>query len=458
MGIPLPRRHKKDEQQAQLISTSGMVRRIRKDEVVLEADDHRILSYKRTDKTQFLKMGNAIKPTDLAPGDFVEIESSQDDQGYMTAVNVLWQQDGTAKDRAHAIEPVETSIVKGTHDQDTDAPEAAKAPAKAPSTPAPATAPPSAAPVEETSPADLNAPVKETVKSEQIDPDDPGAPVLKRGGQAPRRPAEAPPPASPDLDKPAPELSARNAPPTNESEPPVRGPQRPEEVVVEKAREAAGSFLETLPNYYCQEIMTRYQTGSSSKNWQPIDIVSMALVFENKQESYRDIEVNGKATKKTIEELPGSWSTGEFGSVLADIFSPATAAEFEYRKQTRTGGRAALVYDFSVEREHSHWRVMVASQLISPSYTGSIWIDKETNRVLRIEMQATHIPEAFPSDKVEMATDYEFVRFGDRQYLVPVHAETLSCERDSGACGRNAIDFRNYHRYAGESSIKFEGN
>ncbi len=186
MGIPLPRRHKKDEQQAQLISTSGMVRRIRKDEVVLEADDHRILSYKRTDKTQFLKMGNAIKPTDLAPGDFVEIESSQDDQGYMTAVNVLWQQDGTAKDRAHAIEPVETSIVKGTHDQDTDAPEAAKAPAKAPSTPAPATAPPSAAPVEETSPADLNAPVKETVKSEQIDPDDPGAPVLKRGGQAPR--------------------------------------------------------------------------------------------------------------------------------------------------------------------------------------------------------------------------------------------------------------------------------
>jgi hypothetical protein len=142
--------------------------------------------------------------------------------------------------------------------------------------------------------------------------------------------------------------------------------------------------------------------------------------------------------------------------VLADVFSPATAADFEYRKESRSAGRASLVYDFSVEREHSHWRIMVASQLITPPYSGSVWIDKETNRVLRVEMQATHIPDAFPSDKVEMATDYEFVRFADRQFLVPVHAETLGCQRDTGTCSRNAIDFRNYHRYSGESSITFD--
>jgi hypothetical protein len=237
----------------------------------------------------------------------------------------------------------------------------------------------------------------------------------------------------------------------------VRGPQRPEEVIIEQARNEAGNFLEGLPNYVCQEIMTRYQSEPGSKNWRPIDIVSMALVYENRQESYRNLEINGKATKKNIEDLSGSWSTGEFGSVLADIFSPATAADFEYRKQTRSAGRAALVYDFSVERERSHWRIMVASQLITPPYQGSIWIDKETKRVLRIEMQATHIPDAFPSDKVEMATDYEFVRFGgEHQFLVPVHAESLGCQRDTGTCSRNAIDFRNYHKYSGESVITFD--
>jgi hypothetical protein len=466
IGIPIPRRSKKKDEQAQLQSTSGMLRRILKDQVVLEADDHRILNFKRTDTTHFLKMGNAIKPPDLKPGDLVEVESTEDDEGFMTAVNVMWQQDGSAWDRRHAAEPVETSLAKGSHPKDSAKDSAeddakgspAPEPEKPPATPASQSAAPTApVPADDPNPADLNTPAKDEVKSVQIDPDDQGPPVLKRGGQAARKQVEPAPPAGPESAAPAPELSARNEPPAAETEPPVvRGPQRPEEVIIEQARAAAGNFLEGLPNYVCKEIMTRYQSGSDSKNWQPIDIVSMALVYENRQESYRDLEINGKPTKKHIEDLSGSWSTGEFGSVLADLFSPGTATDFEYRKESRSAGRASLVYDFSVEREHSHWRIMVASQLITPPYQGSVWIDKETKRVLRIEMQATHIPDAFPSDKVEMATDYEFVHFGDRQFLVPVHAENLGCQRDTGTCSRNAIDFRNYHKYAGESTIIFD--
>jgi len=185
-------------------------------------------------------------------------------------------------------------------------------------------------------------------------------------------------------------------------------------------------------------------------------VVSMALVYESGKESYRNIAINGKPFKKKIEDLPGGWSTGEFGSVLADVFSPATAADFEFRKQSRSAGRASMVYDFSVEREHSHWRIMVPGQLMEPSYKGSVWIDKETNRVLRIEMQATKVPDAFPIDKMEMAVDYEFLGFGEHKYLVPVHAESLGCQRDSQLCSRNAIDFRNYHKYTGEASITFD--
>jgi hypothetical protein len=59
-------------------------------------------------------------------------------------------------------------------------------------------------------------------------------------------------------------------------------------------------------------------------------------------------------------------------------------------------------------------------------------------------------------DRVESATDYEYIRLGDtQQYLLPVHAETLSCQRSSNFCAKNVIDFRNYHKYAGESNIQF---
>ncbi len=476
-GIPLPRRHKKQDEKVQLDSTSGVLRSVMKDQVVVEADDHRILNFKRTDKTQFLKMGNAMKPADLKAGDLIEVQSTADDEGFMTAVNVIWQQDGSPKDRERAAQPVETSLAKSSKSKDSEnkdkgsdkeaaaaPPETEAASSDPPAKPGAQAAAPNApaANVDDPNPADLNAPVKEEVKAVQIDADDQGPPVLRRGGKTVRReadpaPAPAAAPGSPAPQAPAPQLVARNeAPPRGAREPAVTGPQRPEEVVIEKARDASGSFLDTLPNYFCQELMTRYQSESQRANWQPLDVVSMALVYENGKESYRNLAINGKPIKKSMEDMGGAWSTGEFGSVLADLFSPATAADFEFRKESRTAGRASMVYDFAVEREHSHWRIMVASQLIQPPYKGSVWIDKETNRVLRIEMQAVKIPDAFPTDQVEMAVDYQFLGFADRKYLVPVHAETLGCQRDTQTCSRNAIDFRNYHKYSGEATITFD--
>ncbi len=71
-------------------------------------------------------------------------------------------------------------------------------------------------------------------------------------------------------------------------------------------------------------------------------------------------------------------------------------------------------------------------------------------------MEAVQLPKEFPLDKVESATDYQFVRIGDREFLLPIHAEVLSCQRGSSNCSRNVIDFRNYHKYAGEATITFD--
>jgi len=86
-----------------------------------------------------------------------------------------------------------------------------------------------------------------------------------------------------------------------------------------------------------------------------------------------------------------------------------------------------------------------------------VWIEKKNGRVLRIEMQTRNMPSEFPLDKVETAADYEYVRIGgSQQFLLPVHSETLSCQRGTSVCSRNAIDFRNYKKYSGEASITFD--
>ena len=58
---------------------------------------------------------------------------------------------------------------------------------------------------------------------------------------------------------------------------------------------------------------------------------------------------------------------------------------------------------------------------------------------------------------VETVADYEYVRIGGaQQFLLPVHSETLSCQRGTNYCSRNAIDFRNYKKYSGEATITFD--
>ena len=208
----------------------------------------------------------------------------------------------------------------------------------------------------------------------------------------------------------------------------------------------------------CQQFTTRYiRGGGGERGWRALDVVSANVVYENNKESYRNIMINGKPAKKSMEELPGSWSTGEFGTTLRSLLSRRTAADFRFRKESTVAGLNTRVYDYKVERLRSDWRIQLGSQAIIPGYSGRVWIDTKDARVLRIEMQADNIPEEFPLDKVEAANDYGFVRLGGVvDYLLPTHAENLSCQRGTDICSRKSIDFRNYHKYSGESTIVFD--
>jgi len=296
------------------------------------------------------------------------------------------------------------------------------------------------------------------------DPDDPGPPTLRRGAPAdPSRQTAAPVPVQ---EAPGP---IRVAAPNEERVTVIRGdndddaPVMPtsipkDEPLIRRAADTAMEFTDTLPSYVCTEMIARFESETHPANFRPIDVVSTEVVYENGREDYRNVQINGKPTKKKIEETGGAWSTGEFGTVLINLFNPFTAAKFHFRRDSRAGSVMAKLYDFEVDREHSHWDIHAGSQSYMPAYTGSIWIDPQTARVLRIEMEAKGLPSDFPLDHVESATDYQNVRLGDlKQYLLPVHSEILSCQRGTNNCSRNVIDFRNYHKYTGESTITFGG-
>jgi len=256
----------------------------------------------------------------------------------------------------------------------------------------------------------------------------PDAPVLNGGQQPALSPCPDPPAASPPVD----------SAPTQ--------PLSPAESLIERAREVAFEFsAKKLPNFICEEFMRRFnQRGRQDQI--PLDVVSAEIIYRDAQESYRNVKINGEPTDEDLEQIGGSWSTGEFASTLVDLFHPDTGAQF------RSGGASpipgfsgAQVYDFQVQSENSHWTVTSDGQTVNPAYKGSVWVDPKTARVLRIEMQARNLPPDFPMDTVESAVDYSYITISGTSFLLPVHAESLGCERSTNNCNHNIIDFRNYH-------------
>jgi TonB family protein len=221
--------------------------------------------------------------------------------------------------------------------------------------------------------------------------------------------------------------------------------------VIQGAREAARQYFESLPNFAAKRFTNRYKAHGDRSSWQALDAVGADVIFENGKESYRNTQVSGKPPGDGVAP-PASWSTGEMASLLQSLMAPQTNAVFSNQRPVTIVNRAAFRYDFSVEQPNSHWTVIASSEPYTPAYAGSIWIDQEDQRVLRMEMAARNLPGSFALAAVESEVDYDYVPIGGRKFLLPVHSEMLTCARATGDCIRNVVTFQNYEKFGADEN------
>jgi hypothetical protein len=389
---------------AAFVHFQGNVIAVATDKIALETADGSILTLRTSPTSRFLEKGKPIKLGQLREGDHVDVDVVQDTKGGFVIVEVRLQ--------------ARTQV-----DENAGPPKLVHRPAG--SAPAPSSA------AAARSVARPTEPVAATPEPER-----PNRQVAE--GTIPR---DLPMPDRSDVpgDRP---YATRSADPKME--------------LVERAREAAFEFSEKLPNYVCQQQTTRYVSETRPVNWHAQDTVSASVVYENGREDYRNISVNGRPVNKKMAEIGGTWSEGEFGTTLLSLFHPGAATTFKFVKETVMSRMTTALYDFSVTQPHSIWEINAEGQSFKPASRGSVWIDTNTARVIRIEMETVDLPSDFPEDMVQMAVDYDFVNLGTERYLLPTRSENISCLRRSVMCGRNVIDFRNYHKYLGESKIIYD--
>ncbi len=421
----LSRKGSEDASALKTVQIKGVVMETKPSSVMVEAADHRMLTFKVNEATKY---GNGASLSTLREGDQVDVAATQDDESFLTATSIMVDRSAPAQQQSSAAS---RPSLRGGNPNET----AASA---------------------------RKAPESEVMKPAKPDPEDEGPPHLRYGKPDEKKVAsrrvvqDDRVPVPPPVIASAKEREEESAPVRPVSVP-AREALSPKQELIERARQEALGFTASLPNFLCAQYTTRYVTGPGSGGWQAKDVVSANVVYENGKEDYRNIQINGKAITKKMEEMSGSWSTGEFATTLRSLFHPSREADFKYVKQTQMNGMTAWAYDYSVKRERSDWRIQLGSQAIIPAYSGRVWIDSKTARTLRIEMQADDVPAEFPLDKIEATNDYGFVRLAaNEEFLLPTHAENLSCERGTSICSRNAIDFRNYHKFSGDAVISFD--
>jgi len=252
---------------------------------------------------------------------------------------------------------------------------------------------------------------------------------------------------------PEPETAEAIPPGRRQPPPPSADEQRR---IIEEARRGALDYTRGLPDYLCLQVTRRFVDPSGLEmDWLKYDEVKTRVSYVDQRENYELVSVNNKVTNQDYDDIGGAISTGEFGSILAEIFSPTTATEFRWARHALLRGRGVWVFSLRVTKSRSRLRLVYQKQQeIIAGYTGLVYIDKETERVIRIVTEAQDVPRDFPIQDARSRLDYDFIEIAGGQYLLPLKARMFL--RDGRFLSRNEVEFRLYRKFSAEASISFD--
>jgi hypothetical protein len=233
------------------------------------------------------------------------------------------------------------------------------------------------------------------------------------------------------------------------------GPQA-SDPFIEETRKAVRDYLEELPDFICQQVMERYYDFEGRGAWDKGDKLTYELTYNrSKGESYKPINAVGRPVTRPLNEIGGTTSAGDFATFLAFLFDAESKTVFMAAGKERLGVRQTRIYDFRIPKEYSKLTIRVGdASRVSAGYSGTIWIDEETKRVLRLNQVIDDLPKNYPVVIFETSLDYDIVRLSglDVDFLLPTRAEVISSDRRKKQYYRNVMYFKFYRKF--ETDIK----
>ena len=244
--------------------------------------------------------------------------------------------------------------------------------------------------------------------------------------------------------------------------------------ILQAARLYALGYISALPDFICTQVTDRdtTQTGAviaqdgsfgvgglapkSEPGHGPSDQIVEKLSYFSQKENYEVVSVNGKKVAGVEHaKLTGATSAGEFGTAMSAIFDPHSRTAFWWKHSASVRGRKALVFGFLVPKEAGiKVSARNAGEEIQAPYHGQVFVDAETNEVLRITTEFD-LPKDFPIESASRIVEYRPTDVAGKRYVLPFHSEVIM--ESEGKKFLNKIEFKDFHKFAAESTVMAGG-
>jgi hypothetical protein len=291
--------------------------------------------------------------------------------------------------------------------------------------------------------------------------------VAKVATPKPATPIASPPPPDP------PRAAPKVADPPSQTK--LSDGVEPVELLM-RLRDRVLSYTRALPNYTCVETVRRRRyepvAGRATRSCDKLlanmerpelssalalsttDYLRLDVALSPQREIFSWAGASRFEEREVDEFIPeGAIGTGAFAAYLVNIFG-ARRPQYFYEGPTTVEGREALRYSFIVPREESSYRVKGHREWVVTGYTATLFVDPKSAELISLELRTDELPAATDMCETDTSMQYEVVRLGAGDYLLPKIARQLFISRD-GAEAENTMGFSACREYQAESRVDF---
>jgi len=210
--------------------------------------------------------------------------------------------------------------------------------------------------------------------------------------------------------------------------------------------------LAGLRNLGCTRTITRSWRNEPGGALHRIDVIGAVGGYVDGQDEETAVTRNGRQLKRTMRELKGSWSAGEFGAILAEESAAIAGGRLALRV---TETEDAYVIHYRVPASGSAWDLQINGRHWRPGYDGSISVDKAARHIIRVARSVDEIAPEAPVRRFAWQVEYAPRVINERPVSVPVRALYENCEKATGRCSVNETVFSDYREFRSVATITF---